>query len=797
MLVVGVAGVVLSNHELARFHTQEVEISTRITGQQLQLRLQSCIEPRIAAINLLAAQPWESVPALIARWDNLAYPMSSMLPGIQAINFVDADWVIRHVYPATPNLAALGVDLSESDNPTVVASLARAEQTEELVRTNPVELLQSGLGFVLYRKLLSPEGEHLGFVNSVFRIDDLVSACFFEQDLLDRFAFNLQEADSTVIYRGGAVDAELAQEMLSRNLVNVGGRSWTIELIPTQSFLIGEGNVAVQFWRVLGMLLVVLLAFITRALLNKQDSLKTSQDRYRLLVENQSDLLVEVDTQGEFRYVSPSYCRLFDKSESELLSSDFMPLVHEDDRESTRESLEQLSSRTPQSYHEQRAMTRMGWRWLGWSNTAVLDEQGQLQGITAVGRDITEIKRLEQQVAQSAKMQAIGELAGGVTHDLNNLLHVTLANVELLLERVTDAESNERLRNIRRVISSGMELSGKLSTLSRQGPALTSQFDLNLLVMDAYNLLANTMGENIQVDLCRASQPLIVEGDKTQLERIILNLIINARDALEDGGNIEVSLSRLFLSADFCRPYDLVCSGEFAKICVSDNGIGIDSTHLPRIFDPFFTTKESDKGTGLGLSNCYSIIKQHQGLIQVDSEVGEGTTFTVFLPLASTLVKNSKADVGDTAKVERQIAAEAAVDQELAPKVPDKKRASGIVHRLLLIVDDNTDILALTRSFSESADYTVITCESGQEAVDLFAKRRDEIALVIMDMMMPGMSGTQAAAQIQKLDPKVNLLFMSGFFHEQEDAMRELNFPLLRKPFTRAELIDQIKLMID
>ena len=197
------------------------------------------------------------------------------------------------------------------------------------------------------------------------------------------------------------------------------------------------------------------------------------------------------------------------------------------------------------------------------------------------------------------------------------------------------------------------------------------------------------------------------------------------------------------------------------------------------------------------MSNCYSIIKQHQGLIQVDSEVGEGTTFTVFLPLASTLVKNSKADVGDTAKVERQIAAEAAVDQELAPKVPDKKRASGIVHRLLLIVDDNTDILALTRSFSESADYTVITCESGQEAVDLFAKRRDEIALVIMDMMMPGMSGTQAAAQIQKLDPKVNLLFMSGFFHEQEDAMRELNFPLLRKPFTRAELIDQIKLMID
>ena len=341
-----------------------------------------------------------------------------------------------------------------------------------------------------------------------------------------------------------------------------------------------------------------------------------------------------------------------------------------------------------------------------------------------------------------------------------------------------------------------MELSGKLSTLSRQGPALTSQFDLNVLVQDAYNLLAKTMGDSIRVDLRRASQPVIVEGDKTQLERIILNLIINARDALADGGNIEISLSRLFLSAEFCRPYDSVCSGEFARICVRDDGVGIDSADLPRIFDPFFTTKESGKGTGLGLSNCYSIIKQHQGFIQVDSELGEGTIFTVFLPLASTLIKNLQADIEDAVDDERQATSQLAATLEVEPAAPVTKRKRDRSNHLLLIVDDNTDILALTRSFAESADFDVLTCETGQEAIELFARHRDELALVIMDLMMPGLSGTQAAAQIQKLDPAVNLLFMSGFYHQQEDAVRELKFPLLRKPFTRAELIAQINLMI-
>ncbi len=767
---------------MTRFHRQEVDLTTRITNQQLQLRLQSCIEPRIAAVNLMAMQDRSSVEDLLANWDSLAYPLTNMLPGFQAINFIDTNWVIRHVYPAASNQAALGAELAQSNEATVIASLDRAEQTGELVRTGLVELLQSGTGFVMYRQIRSSSGEPLGFINGVFRVRDLVDACFFEQDLQDRFEYRLLESDGQVVISGGATNLPVAAEYGVRNLVNIAGRPWTLELTPTQEFLRGEGSLIAYVWTVLGMILVAILAYVTRALLIKQDSLRISQERYRLLVENQTDLVVETDADGNLRYVSPSYCQLFGKKENELVNSNFFQLLHEEDRGSTRHAISQLSANNPVVYQEQRAFTEKGWRWLGWSNSAVLDAGGNLQGITAVGRDITDIKLLEQQIAHSAKMNAIGELAGGVTHDLNNLLHVTLANVELLLEQVEDTESRERLENIRRVINSGMDLSSKLSTLSRQGPEQLTHIDLNSMIVEAYNLLADTMDDSILVELKTAPSPVFVEGDRTQIERVILNLIINARDAIQDSGKIEIELSQEFLDSEFCRPFEYLTAGEFAKISIIDNGAGIKPENLSRVFDPFFTTKELGKGTGLGLANCYSIIKQHFGCILVESEVGVGTIFTVYLPLTP------HAGVYAGSRIDRVVRDPMLNNSKEKDSEPGKK--------VIMIVDDNEDILSLTSSFITTAGYDVIVCRDGQEAVSKFVENQAAAELVLMDLMMPGMSGSQAAAKIHNLAPQVKMLFISGFFHEQEDAIRELQYPLLRKPFTRAELLEKIAILI-
>jgi len=564
----------------------------------------------------------------------------------------------------------------------------------------------------------------------------------------------------------------------SSEQVDMVGDPWVLQLFASADYLTRSSAENILLGS--GLALVLLVAFITRALLNKQDSLADSQRKYRLLVENQSDLVVQTDAAGRLLYVSPSYCRLFDKSESELLGREFYPLLHEEDREATRRAMARLSAENPNVYLEQRALTRLGWRWLGWSDTAVLDDSGEVVAITATGRDITNIKRLEAQVAQTEKMNAIGELAGGLTHDFNNLLHVTQANVEMLQQEEGRSSNQRALDNIRKTIASGMELTRKLSTLSRQGSAKKEVLEVNALLQGVFDLFHQSHGPDIRVTLETMTRPVYIEGDRTQLERVFLNLLLNARDAIQGSGRIEIRIDCREVDADFCVAHDLSEPGEFIAVAVADSGSGIDNRNLSRIFDPFFTTKGNQQGTGLGLSNCYSIVKQHDGAIDVSSQLGEGSTFVVYLPVIP-----GYCDMPDEANHKKELAM---TESRRSGTESDRQR--------ILVVDDNVDILNLTRTMLAKAGYNVVTCEGGEEALALYREQGETIDLAIVDLMMPGMNGDEVAQRLVELDGGVCILFISGFYPHIDEAIGKLDYPLLSKPFTREELLTQVRLQL-
>ncbi|MEP5766402.1 MAG: ATP-binding protein [Halieaceae bacterium] len=643
-LVLGTALVATLGVISDRNDNERIALETSITAEQVRIRLQSCVDARINLVRTLADSSSGSPQQLMQGWATQAKSLYMLYGGVQALNYIDTEGVIRAVYPQDLNQPALNVDLRAHPNPSVVLALSRADSLSTPSRSNIVELLQSGKGFAIYHKIDAADGSALGFVNGVFRITDLMESCLPEAQLGDNFVFTMADGDSIFYQRTADIEPAHSPYLVGRS-IDVAGLPWFLDFSPSKKYLDDSNSIVDEIWITLGLLLTVLLTLATRSLLIKQRDLKENQDNYRLLVENQTDMVVKVNPQGEFLYISPSYCDAFGKSEQELLGHHFMPLVHEADQELTRLSLESLNQPPHSSYHEQRAMTKEGWRWIGWSNTAVIDAQGNISAITAVGRDVTEIKKLESSVAHSQKMKALGEMAGGITHDFNNLLQVIYGNVEfILLQSEQDKASKARLERICQVVERAMSLTQKLSTLSRQEITQKEIFDLNEFSQDLLVLLEHTLPSSIHLSLLNSDQALSVDADKSLIEQVLLNICFNARDALESKGSIIITLGRKILDEESLGSMPDIAPGEYAQIRVKDDGCGIDADTLPRIFDPFFTTKGIGTGTGLGLANCYSIIKEHDGIILVDSSPGQGSCFSIYLPLIESLSQPGAAD---------------------------------------------------------------------------------------------------------------------------------------------------------
>ncbi|NND70383.1 MAG: PAS domain S-box protein [Rhodothermales bacterium] len=750
---------------------ERILLETRITAEQVKIRIESCVDSRARQINALASLPWESRQHAIDTWTNSASILFPIYTGVLAFNYVDSDWVIRVVYPPNTNQRALNANLREHDNASVSRALAAAEGSSRPTRTDIVELLQSGKGFALYKEILSPGGQPMGFVNGVFRLQDLMDSCLSEKPLRNHFFFGLYENDD-LIFSQPQSNKSLQSPYLVTLPIELIGHPWQLSFAPLPSYLDATNSLVDEVGIGLGILMAFLLAIGSRILLRQQSFLSENEDKYRLLVENQTDMVVKVNPAGEFLYVSPSYCKTFGKPESELLNKQFLPLVHEDDREHTQTSLASLKYHPHTSYHEQRAMTKDGWRWLAWSNTAVLDETGNIEAITAVGRDVTEIKSLEENIAHSQKMKALGEMAGGITHDFNNMLQVIIGNIErLLLEDTHSKATKQTLEQICNVVVRAMNLTKKLSTLSRQEKTHKEAFDVNRLLEELTVLLEHTLPATVSLSANLSDKPLVIVADRARIEQVLLNICFNARDAIESNGNININSSRKTLDRNFLKQIPDVLPGEYCVITIVDDGCGIEPDVLPRIFDPFYTTKASGSGTGLGLANCYSIVKQHRGMILVDSRPDEGSSFSVYLPILQS---------EDEPQRETPITAH----------TPAKNR-----NKLVLVADDNVEILDLTELCLKSVGFETLGAESGKQALELFHLHRHEISLIVLDFVMPEMGGKEVAEQIRLVDKDVKILFVTGYI--PEDVTASLKEPIIRKPYKRTEFLKTIEKLIN
>lgn len=499
------------------------------------------------------------------------------------------------------------------------------------------------------------------------------------------------------------------------------------------------------------------------------------EELFRLITENAADMIAVVDTKGRRLYNSPSYEKILGYTPLELGGTTAVDQIHPEDREMVFKAAAEARSTGVGRSLEYRMRHKDGsWRTLE-SRASTISKGGQVEKLVIVNRDVTERKHLEDQFRQSQKMEAVGRLSGGVAHDFNNLLGVIIGYGEIVQEG-TAAESPLRTC-IDEILKAGHRAGGltrQLLAFSRQQVMDPRVLDLNVVVKDMEKMLRRLIGEDIRLKTGLDSTLVHIKADQGQIEQVIMNLAVNARDAMLDGGELRLTTSNFHMDEDFVRRYPYpVLVGDYVLLTVSDNGVGMDATTRARVFEPFFTTKEKGKGTGLGLSMVYGVVKQSGGYIEVLSEPGAGATFTIYLP-----------------KVE------VAADPQ---KLPAELPASMLGTETLLLVEDETSLRKLSRHLLELCGYEVLEAENGTEALKVSQEHRGIIHLLLTDVVMPGMSGRVLADQLVKRRPETRVVYMSGYTGQtvgEHGVLAEGSF-FLPKPFTRQALAHKIREALD
>lgn len=394
---------------------------------------------------------------------------------------------------------------------------------------------------------------------------------------------------------------------------------------------------------------------------------------------------------------------------------------------------------------------------------SIQDTSGQCAGFRVMTRDISQEKELEAQLLQAQKLESLGILTAGIAHDFNNMLSGILGFTELVLQEVKPADPiHKDLHQIEALSLRAANMVKQLMTFSRRSISQKTSLSLNPLLEEIAKLLERMIPENIEVAMRMAAEDLIVEADPTQLQQVIMNLALNARDAMPAGGRLLIETARVELDEAFCRMHPGLQPEWHALLSVSDTGTGIPLELHPHIFDPFFTTKAVGKGTGLGLSVVYGIVKNHNGAIEVESQAGQGTIMKIYLPLT----------------------------EQPVVVVPAMSSLSTGTETILL-VEDNPLVLEFGRSALERLGYRVLTAQDGVEALEVFEAHQDEIALVIFDVVMPSMGGREAAGAVRHKKPNVAVLLTTGYDYPEEAGEEQETtgaYQLLRKPYRIREL---------
>ena len=508
---------------------------------------------------------------------------------------------------------------------------------------------------------------------------------------------------------------------------------------------------------------------------------RENEEKFRALVESTSDWIWEVAADGTINYSSPKVTELLGYAPDEILGRRAWDLMPDEDARWAAERFHRVAASghpRPFSGVETRYRRRDGEiMMVETSGVPIFDAEGRLRGFRGINRDVTARKRLEDQLIQAQKMEAIGTLAGGIAHDFNNLLMGIQGNASLMrIKTPPDHAHQGMLDSIESCVITGAELARQLLAVGRGGKHKVRTVALNDVVATTTRMFGRTKKEiTIETDL-DPDLPT-VQADRSQMEQVLLNLYVNAWQAMPKGGRLFVATRSEIIEGRPARPGTAAPpSGPCVRLTVRDTGIGMDAATRERIFDPFFTTKERGRGTGLGLASVYGIIRNHGGGIDVISAPGAGTTFTIYFPA------DSPATVMEPEPTDR-------------PDAPPINRGQGTV----LLVDDEAVIRDVTTRMLEALGYDVISIDSGRAAVAVYRRRADEIRLVILDLVMPDMGGGAVFDAIREIWPDARVLLCSGYSEEaQASAILDRGANgFLQKPFTPEALSRKIREILE
>ncbi|MFA6242095.1 MAG: PAS domain S-box protein [Candidatus Hydrogenedentales bacterium] len=506
---------------------------------------------------------------------------------------------------------------------------------------------------------------------------------------------------------------------------------------------------------------------------NAENALRETEEQHRTIIQTAMDGFWLADMKGRLLLVNDAYCRMSGYTQDELLTMKIFDLEAEESGTETRARLERLMTEGEDRFelrhrhkdgHEYDVEISAKYRTLAGGQIVVF-----LREITERKRAEAERAQLEEKLRQSQKLEAIGQLAGGVAHDFNNLLQVMLGYVQLIASELGKEHPQRKdLLEIAKAGNRAKNLVSQLLTFSRRQILRPEHLDVNEVIASFLKMLTRVIGEHIRLEFTPGHSAGAIHADRGMMEQVLMNLCVNARDAMGPGGCLTIETEHAVLDEEFCATSPGISPGNYVLLTVGDTGCGMDGDTLDRIFEPFFSTKGVDKGTGLGLATVYGIVCQHSGAIRVESEPGKGTVFYIYLPTVEQCVES--------------------------PATSVETPMYGGTETILLVEDDDGVRKLATRILSE-AGYTVVAACNGAEAIAKFRETPDSIDLLLLDVVMPVMSGGEACRRIRELSPAIPALFASGYAENaiHSDFVLPAGMQLIQKPYKPNDLLKKIR----
>jgi PAS domain S-box-containing protein len=501
-----------------------------------------------------------------------------------------------------------------------------------------------------------------------------------------------------------------------------------------------------------------------------EEALRKSEERYREVIENATYGIFRSSPEGDLLYVNPALVTMLGYASKEELQTHNLA---QDIYQTPADRAAVLSRYGPDG--------RLDGVELNWkrkdgkvievriSGRVLRNDDGTVRHYEAIVADVTERRLLEEQLRQAQKIEAVGRLAGGVAHDFNNILGVIMGYTDLLLEQTNNQQTEQRLLEIKKAAGRAASLTRQLLAFSRKQVFQVRVLDLNTIITDITKLLLRLLGEDVDLVTQLSSDPVTVKGDPSQIEQVIINLAVNARDAMPNGGTLSIETARLRLDEQYAQHHIPLPAGQYVMLAISDTGTGMTEEVKSRIFEPFFTTKDKDRGTGLGLATVYGVVKQSEGFIWVYSELGHGSTFKVYLPMVEEEVE----------QIEHPA--------EFVP-LPGGSET-------ILMVEDSDSLRELNHELLQRMGYTVLVAEAGDEAIRIAEHHAETIDLLLTDVVMPRMNGRALAEALARSRPAIKVLYMSGYTDNVivNQALLKPGVAFLQKPFTRELLARKVR----